>query len=78
VPSLRCDRGRQRSRRPVSLSQPKGAEGRQPPAGANAPPCCTGSIGAEALAVNNTATSSWRQRQRELRSPPEGADARRW
>jgi hypothetical protein len=34
LPALRCDMGRQRSRRPVLLSQPKGAEGWQPPAGA--------------------------------------------
>jgi hypothetical protein len=31
APASLRDRGRQRSRRPVSLSQPKGAEGRQPP-----------------------------------------------
>jgi hypothetical protein len=36
APALRCDKGRQRSRRSVSLSQPKGAEGRQPPVRANA------------------------------------------
>lgn len=33
-PALLRDMGCQRSRRPVSLSQPKGAEGFQPPAGA--------------------------------------------
>jgi hypothetical protein len=60
-----------------SLSQPKGAEGWRPPAGAKRSAVPHQVFGAEASAVNNTAAPLWRQRQRELRSPSQGADAGR-
>jgi hypothetical protein len=45
LPALLRDRGRQRSWPPVSLSQPKGAEGLQPGSGSSIPSCCAGQVG---------------------------------